>query len=603
MHEKETRFLSTLEKLEKNRLDTMLNIDATIYLGSLKKLPLTDLTPAFLCHPTFIRYVQRNPNDKDLQFWYLLASYFLHNDNTAWQQEQLLKIDLFCSTAIEKYNHENFPLWDPKTLVNSGCQLQPEFLNNPFVIRNIYMSQDQTLISIIQKYAPTPKVHVFAGVTVPEMIAKEQAAAHQSITTLLDTPDQDLKTLEDQAIKIQRSFRKHRRLTEEKHRVEHVYQTFFKASSDNTGHPMSAEKLLREANKPYLPKKCNQKLAARIISLAQQTELYTTIRHLTSSNALKSIFNDAFYGRRSLQQFFIPFKPAALMRCDVENGDGNVICFGPNKIDPKASGDIEIVLDLKTVIDGNPAAFYKESDLAYVDEEIREVKLHDALFLFLPIKPLPDGSDEMMPFRVLGATWGELLYSAQIPKPMLIAYDLKNLNQIFILNFFRFIDELRCPKGEPATDYIAQFYHALEQMSDSELQAFLKEAASKLTQTAEFNFFSAYRLDFSSIITVRTIDRASPVSLKKEFTLDMKLLMASLASGNLDILEMAKKSIPSLFTSYRFLDYLISKTEHAESKRALESLRKTCDVPPWVDNKYYQHLLDEAMDEGIHLSA
>jgi hypothetical protein len=598
MNEKEALVLSILEKLAENPFDSKLAIDLTVDFNGLRKIPLTQLTPEFLYHPTFVGFIKNKSGDNAIQFWYLLAIYFLQRSNEALQHEQLLKIDQFCSTVIQTFHQENFSLWTQEELANSGCRLQPDFLSNPFLIKNIYASMDEPLIALVKKYASIPRAEVFSGTIVPDMIAQAQAAASQSIKQLLEKHDQDLQKIEHHTIRIQRGFRRKRRYLEEEHRVNHVYQAFFKQTEEEKGQHLTSQQLIHEANQPYIPKKCHKTLASRILSLTQKIELYTTIRHLTSSYALKSIFNDALYGRRSLQQFFIPFKPAALMRCDIENGDGNVICFAPNKIDPKAGGNIEIVLDLKTVIADHPAAFYKESDLAYDDDNIREVKLKDKLFLFMPIKPLSDGSPEMLPFRVLGETWGELLYYSHIPKNALIAYDLKNMSQILILNFFRFIDELRCCNGEPATEYIAQFYNTLEQMDDSELEAFLRDAGLKLTQTAEFNFYGAYRLDFSSIITIRLIDKYSPGNLKQEYTLNLKGLNDSLAVGDLTVLESAKKSIPSLFTSYRFLDYLLSNTQHALSKRALEALRKTCDIPPWVDNRHDQPLIEEDILTG-----
>lgn len=603
MNENERRVISSLEKLEKNKGNEYIKDQFLFYFERLKELPFNQITAEFLGHPLLIKFLSDQEDEDSIQFWYLVASYFMQQDIHGSQQEQLLKIDQFCSAKIHSFNRQNFTLWPTEDLKKSGCHLQSDFLNNPFVIKNIYASMDEQLISVIKKYAAVPRPHVFAGAPIPDMIAKEQEAVCQTITSLLKRKEHDIESVEAQAIKLQRRFRLKQRFQEEHHRVTHVYQDFFTKTSERSKRHVTAEKLLHEANHAYIPRECNRALAARIIGISQKIKLYTTIRHITSSEAIRSIFNDALYGRRTLQQFFIPFKPAALMGCDIENGDGNVICFAPNKIDPNATGDIEIVLDLKSVIDEHPAAFFKEFDLEYFDDEIREVKLNDKLFLFLPLVPLPvessaDDPIEMIPFKVLGPTWGELLYYSQIPKNTIIAYDLKNMSEILILNFFRFIDELKCPNGEPATDYIAEFYKALEAMPDKELEEFLKASASKLTQTAEFNFYGAYRLNFSAIITIRLVDRVSPGNLKQEYTLNMKLLKDSLDSGDLSILEHAKKFMPSLFTSYRFMDYLISNTTHAGSREALESLRMTCDVPPWIDNQYYQQLNQTKQNEG-----
>lgn len=606
MNENERRVISSLEKLEKNKLDEYIKDQFLFYFEQLKELPFNQITAEFLGHPLLIKFLSDQKDEDSIQFWYLVASYFMQQGIHGSQQEQLLTIDQFCSAKIHSFNRQNFTLWPTEHLKKSGCHLQPDFLSNPFVIKNIYASMDESLISVIKKYAAVPRPHVFSGTPIPDMIAKEQEAVCQTIASLLKHKEHDIQSVEAQAIKLQRRFRIKRRFQEEHHRVKHVYQDFFTKTSERSKRHVTTEKFLHEANHAYIPRECNRALAARIIEIAQKINLYTTIRHITSSEAIQSIFNDALYGRRTLQQFFIPFKPAALMSCDIENGDGNVICFAPNKIDPNATGDIEIVLDLKTVIDEHPAAFFKEFDLEYLDKEIREVKLKDKLFIFLPLLPLPvesspDDQLEMIPFKVLGSTWGELLYYSQIPKNAIIAYDLKNMSEILILNFFRFIDELKCPNGEPATNYIAEFYKDLENMPDQELEDFLRAAGLKLTQTAEFNFYGAYRLNFSAIITIRLIDRISPGNLKQKYTLNMKSLKDSLDLGDLSILEHAKTFMPNLLTSYRFMDYLISNTTHAGSRVALEALRKTCDVPPWVDNQYYQQLIKTEQNEGSGL--
>lgn len=139
-------------------------------------------------------------------------------------------------------------------------------------------------------------------------------------------------------------------------------------------HTNSAERLIQNASMPYLPKCNNKELAKRIMVTAQQVRLFSKVKHLTSGKHITNIFDDALYGRRQLLASYLPFKPASLYQYDVEEGDGNVICFGH----PRATGEgvIELTFDLDKIAENNPTIFYKQRDLGFDLEKTREIVIN-----------------------------------------------------------------------------------------------------------------------------------------------------------------------------------------------------------------------------------
>ncbi|MFI4919841.1 MAG: hypothetical protein ACHP65_09830 [Legionellales bacterium] len=541
----------------------------------------------FLHHPELIGY---HRSHFQLSCAYFIATYVAAHDNPPLMQTIFSNIERVLLTRVAVCSRDK-----------KGCTLLPLEMAQPTFIQNLFATADEPLISLFMKYLPAPKQYVFDALAMPACITAETSTAQQAIKKVLQKNNMDLPNVEEKIIKIQRSFRLKRRMREEMNRIANIYLYCSDMCVMTEEQRLKRTKqMIRQATLPYTPQ-CDGILASRISHIAQKIDLYQTIRHVTSSSAIESIFNESFYGRRTLLQFYMPFKKASLWGSDVDNGDGNVVCFGTNLIDPLANGDIEIVLDLKKVIQSRPAAFYKVCDLGFDGNIQREAILLGQQLQFTLVKPLRYQAFNTVAFQITNPRNGALESHAILPRHTVIGYDLKNMSQVFVLNFFRFIDNLHTPHvsgadlGESDEQYIAQLYQKLAQLNDEQLELFLTQVATEFTKTAEFNFYGAYKLDFSSIKTIKNS------ALKNKHALDIKLLIASLNSGHLNLLIEAQAAIPELFKSYRFLDYLLSSNFNPSSKRALEFLRKQCRVPAWMNNDYYDALLVDESDASLFI--
>lgn len=128
-------------------------------------------------------------------------------------------------------------------------------------------------------------------------------------------------------------------------------------------------------------------------------------------------------------------------------------------------------------------------------------------------------------------------------------------------------------------------YSRLNQLSDEKLVCFLHEVGSQMSDTMEYNFYGAHKIDFSSIVRI-SIYNATTIPL---FTLHLDTFFASLQSGNMQTLDDAKKHLPELFKSYRFIDYLLTKTNHEAMIFELSKIREQCKTPLWLKEENKQN--------------
>jgi hypothetical protein len=160
----------------------------------------------------------------------------------------------------------------------------------------------------------------------------------------------------------------------------------------------------------------------------------------------------------------------------------------------------------------------------------------------------------------------------------LIAYDFMSMHQILILNFFRFIDNLRlCKDNTPAQAQIDLIYKAISELSNDDLLEFLANVGKQLTDTMEFNFYGAYSLNFDAIETLNiftgedndSTDTQTYTNHKLTFSLNMQEFISQLQNGEVTKLTEAQDNIPTIFSSYRFIDYLLSKISVDANSRAI----------------------------------
>ena len=510
--------------------------------------PLGLATIEFL---TFVQQEQIFKYDRNGQLWLQLEIYFKPSS----EKQGCQHIEHILKQALEQSSTGH-----PKTK-DTGTYLMEV---SPEIIRQVYLSNDPSLLDLFEKYVPTPPASFFAEQSVPEKIKLRAQQAQETLKKV------SLKTLEPLILKAQRHLRNKRRQREELRRIEHVYE------KQLSSYHITAAALMQDANTPYTPK-CGANLAKRIRDAAQKVSAFSSVKHITSKRTIQSVLDEGLYGRRTLLDWYMTFKPAALMSCDIVNGDGNAVCLGPQDIDPGATGSIIIEFDLPKLLQTKPSAFYKQKDLEYlVRNKIRQVLLGDTALYFDHTGYVRCQESELAYLKILKSSVGNhLQHIAACLKPTLIAYDLEQMHAILTLNFFRFMDGMwDVTTDKTSQAYIEEFYQKVAELDDHALISFLTDIEKNLTDTAEFNFYGAHQINFSTVTSIS--DRHSG------YTLKLAEFLHALNSGELDLLRQAREFLPKVFQSYRFLDYLLTHTQHPDARYYLDDLRKLCKTPNWI---------------------
>ena len=460
-----------------------------------------------------------------------------------------------------------------------NARWQPNFLPKVqfpenALIRKVILSNNQPLIKLFAKYLPRSYAHMFSSEPLPESIVTSVNQKAEIIAAFVKRnidKRRSLNELEYMPIMLQRIIRARYRTMQEINRIMNVYK-LTKAK---------ARAAIRQANIPYRPQGCSSELADRIMQAAAKVQLFSTIKHLTAANALGKIFDDCIYGQKTLLQFNLPFRRAALHSDDIMNGDGNAICFGPQYIDPQCLSGITAEITLKTsMLDGrNHCMFFKQRDFGYAVDRMREVTLGDSKLYFSHTSSLRIGNlyhSNLQLFSVPKFYDYSRTHYSELPNYNFIATDIFKMHQILTLNFFRFIDILRSDDGIAAAKTRA-IYAEIEKLSDWELENFLQDLGRQMTDTTEFNFYGAYRVDFDAIRSIAIYTEKT-----KTYELNMWDFTSQLQRGNLSALHEAREKIPTLFASYRFIDYLLSNSLHENTVRELTILRAGITTPPWL---------------------
>ncbi|MFI4919439.1 MAG: hypothetical protein ACHP65_07775 [Legionellales bacterium] len=509
----------------------------------------------FIEDPIVVAFIDKQ-YDESLKFWY-----FIHTNDPAAIEEKIKEI-------TSKYHKE----------LERGRGIPPKELYSYTLIRSVYLSENPALIDIFKRYLPIPGVDVFKGYAIPTMVTDNKAAIEKSIQALRGAraPRLSLDEITVNVVKMQRQVRSKLRHQEEIKRI---------ASREEWAYVIkktSPERVIQDANTPHRPRCADRLLAKRIMVAAQQIRLFSTVKHWTSAKHIETIFNDSLYGRRRLLESYLPFRPASLYECDIEDGDGNVICFGPSEIDPKAMqpDTVEVLFDLDKISANNPSIFFKQRDLGFVLDKQRAVSINKSeskTLFFSHTNSVRCGRAGFAYLSVYGGLWNGLRGVATLPNYSLISYNVKNIHQILTLNFFRFLD---AKVNEDFESIRNEIYADLAELSDKELLQCLEKIGQQLSDTSEFNFYGAHRIDFSTVIALSSYQD----ECKASYTLNLQDLIASLERNDISILNEAKVHIPGAFNSYRFLDYLLSKTTSILGRDELQRLRSKCITPSWFQS-------------------
>ena len=165
------------------------------------------------------------------ELWLQLELYFKESPNTESQKKMLQAIEQILKDTLDGSNVGVLKTKETGTYI---MDVSPE------IIRQVYLSNDNTLIDLFEKYVPTPPASFFEEKSVPEKIKLREQEAQETIKQVA------LKTLEPFILKAQRHVRGKIRQREELHRIEEVHASALKWRK------MTAEELMQDANTPSL---------------------------------------------------------------------------------------------------------------------------------------------------------------------------------------------------------------------------------------------------------------------------------------------------------------------------------------------------------------
>lgn len=532
---------------------------------TLLEQPMGQLSEAFMKHADFRAYGFRKYVElgfQAIQLRLLIEDYLLLKKENKNVTDILTWIDNLLKSIMKDV-----------TPVNKarGMVLLPEKLANAKFMRELYSLDDNELNAVFLKYLSYPRPNIFEGKPLPKIIAERAKDSSQAIQKFLQKHKNDLSTVEYKVTQVQRQFRALKRKKENLKRIPFIFQRMSHGGQD-------VKEILQDANRAYRPQ-CNPKLAKRLIKAASQVELFSTVRHLTHPSALQSIFNDGLYGRSTLLEFYLPFKPASLDTsldgCDLNEGDANVICMGANLIDPKASKGVELTFDAKKIAHNNRTVFYKQRDLGFNPNIIREAKIDNLQIYFTHTHGDPEQAGGITTLRYLDKSKEvkSPLDEASILNTTLISYNLNQMHQILTLNFFRFVDQF----SKQSQDEI---YNALEKLNDVALIETLSRIGKQLTDTMEFNIYGAHKIDFATLLNIK-----KQITETTFYALDLPAFVEELNAGKVSKLEEAMKQIPEIFTSYRFLEYLLACIKNENIVTCLTAQKEKCNKPTWMEFK------------------
>lgn len=542
---------------------SLIGTKAWIYdcLNQLYALPIGTLTKEFYEDPRVQEYCIESSN-KMFSFRLALEKY-IHSDRS---QSYLENVEAALLQLPSPLGTRQVGLQN-KT---AGTYLMPITSE---LICQVYLLEDELLTNLFQKHFPAPPVRLFNDLRIPHIVQKKAIEIDETMKKI------DVKKIEPFIVKVQRNIRMKRRHQEEQNRIALRDKNYLESSH------MTPKDLIQDASTPYKPK-CSAELSERIVAMAKKVAAFSTVKHKTSEQGIQNIFDESLYGRRTLMDFYLAFVPAALQASDVYNGDGNVACLGPQDIDPRASHDIIIEFDLPKLIQNKPSAFYKQRDFEYGPKRVREVQLGKETILFDHTRCFENHFPSRTYLKIMDGSSGRLKQFAKAQKSSFISYNLEQIHEVLTLNFFRFMDKMTDLNEDIDQVYIDSFYRKISQLTDEELFAFLTDLEKNMTDTAEFNFYGAHQIDFSTIINI--------TGIYKRYTLNLPKFIHDLKQSNIDELRQARIKIPELFQSYRFLDYLLLQVKDSDARYYLDELRKQCKTPNWV--KYTPLIVPEKLE-------
>jgi hypothetical protein len=455
--------------------------------------------------------------------------------------------------------------------IKSNILMSPKFLDKVFV-RSIYGSHCSELIHMFEEIFPLPPLSVFDAEQQPPRLVK-RAAERASDRAIFDARNAGDRRVEEKIQFLQRFIRAKIRAECE---VERIGKRYFKDLSPET-RKTQAEEIIKEANTPYRPRLCNPELAERIVKAASQIKLFDSVSHLLDANYVDVILDGYLQGRKNLIDSYMPFRPAALTSADIENGDGNVICFGPNIIDPRCLRDrtvrLELDLDVLTSQEEykyNPTLFFKQFDLGYDigARQLIQIGKMDLIFTHTASLRCPIENCANLQLFSSMDNCDKVDYFGVERKDLFISSNIKQMHSILILNFFRPLDNLKNVYYAPAPGKIKEIYDSISKLNDQELKSFLSNLGKKMSCSSEFNTYAAYKIDLNALRSVAIYEGKSQIE-----SISISDLCDKLNQGNFESLNKLERLLPEIFRSARFMAFLHSNVKNTAALEKLESLR------------------------------
>jgi len=406
-------------------------------------------------------------------------------------------------------------------------------------LKKICLSNNSQLAEVFKQNYPSASLSLFDADNQPEYLVELENKKNNTINQFSDK-----KALEHAAIFTQRRIRG-------KLRQKHAIACISKLHCNNSTEKAIAA--IKDANTPYRPKKCSPQLADRIMKAAVSVKLYSTIKHLASTQNLPQIIDTCLFGRENLLDSLMTFRPAALYHSDVEQGDGNVICFGPELIDEKClyNRTTGLVFDSDKILNTrNPAMFFKQRDLGYDPQKYSDICLGNMSFSITHTKSLRCGQSYHTNLQIKEPYTWTLDYYSEIPNCTFISYNMPQMDQILTLNFFRFIDTLNDVCCNVSPDKTNQIYNEIAKLDDNQLVAFLTDVGKKISYTSEFNFTGAYKID---------LDALTELQFYQDKYMHHSIKISDLKAGSEKSWNQLKEYAPELLNSKLFMEHMQQK--------------------------------------------
>lgn len=497
----------------------------------------------------------------------ILIDAYLRNgiDKIGSKQELLTKIAEYVQKdSIEYKNKAQF-----------GHQILSSEYNSSLV-KKVYQSGDDALISLFWTVLPKPSSFIFEPGQVPAVIKAEEEQKNQKVMEFI-ARQPDKKNLEGKVIALQRYIRRQQRDHEQ---LENTHRILSILGFDQ----QNRDQKIINNRFPYIPwyDEQSQQMVSDIVSDAVSVDVWPTIRHLTSASYVSSVLDDGIMGRRNLCASYRAFRSAALFDNDIDNGDGNVVCMGPDKIDPRAlkGCTIELVFDFGQMKKhNNPVCFFKTHDLGYRVKDDHELLVAKKVFRFNQRNPeseihrkhYPDLSRGQEDYYGCFKFDGSYFFS---PLTDFMYHHSEGLDATIALYVFQFIDRLPQEQSQDIYDHIAS-------LSASERKDFIVNLARKATDTAELNFYGCFLPPLEHLLSVGMFNGSNRV-----WTLAMDDLINALNKGDVAYLDMMRNEAPQLLKSYRFVSFLLNKVTHSDSKVILIAMLEAIPKPSWYRALY-----------------